>query len=174
MNGLEQFLPSDRDTWTWDLARIPDVPEMVLMAQGHFQNEITDIFTPDPQRYAKHLSVAAIEQGFDSSKCQLICARDNTTHQLLAYAWLNRNYYMTYAPEECAEAAFVHMALDLPRRTRITLTAQILQQWQLWCQIWCIPVLISTTIREDQQGFLNLHRAAGFSVRGSFAYKRIL
>lgn len=171
--ALEKFLPSERDAWTWELARILDVPDIVHMAQQHFQNEIESVFTPDPEIYAKNLSIATIEQGFDRSRCQLIVARDRTTDRLLAYAWLNRNCYMVYAREECAEAAFVHMALDLPLRTRITLTAQILQQWELFCQIWNIPVLVSTTIREDQAGFLNLHREAGFSVRGSFAFKRL-
>jgi hypothetical protein len=174
MIELEKFLPSETDTWTWDRARIMDVPEIVHMAQQHFQMEIASVFTPDPHIYSKNVALACVEQSFDSSKCQLITARDNTTKKLLAYAWLNRGHHMVYAREECAEAAFAHMDMSLPLRTRITLMAQILQQWTLWCQIWQIPVLVSTTIREDQRGFINLHRAAGFSVRGSFAFKRIV
>jgi hypothetical protein len=80
---------------------------------------------------------------------------------------------MMYAAEEAAAASFAHMDMRLPLRTRITLMAQILQQWHLWCQVWSIPILISSTIREDQQGFINLHRAAGFAVRGSMAFQRI-
>ena len=170
---LDRFKPSSRDNWHWSLAKIFDVPEIVIMAQQHFQSEITEIFTPDPERYAKHVTLACVEQSFNPQTTQLITARDNQTARLMAYAWLTRGHYMTYAPEECAEAAFVHMALDLPLRTRITLTAQILQQWDLWCQINGIPVLISTTIREDQRGFIDLHQSAGYKIRGSFAWKRL-
>ena len=81
---------------------------------------------------------------------------------------------MPYAHDECAEAAFAHIDLKLPLRTRITLMAQILQQWILWCQICQIPVLVSTTIREDQQGFMRLHDRLGFKRHGSFAYRRII
>ena len=71
-----------------------------------------------------------------------------------------------------AEAKFAHIDLSLPVVTRVRLMAQILQQWVLWCQICGIPVLVSTTIREDQTGFLKLHDQAGFKRRGSFAYLR--
>ena len=72
-----------------------------------------------------------------------------------------------------AEAKFAHIDLSLPVVARVRIMAQILQQWVLWCQICGIPVLVSTTIREDQSGFLKLHDQAGFKRRGSFAYLRI-
>jgi len=173
MTELDRFLPSTRDTWTWHMARIMDVPDIVHMAQTHFQMEIESVFTPDPHIYSKNVALAVVEQSFDASKCQLIVARDNQTKQLRAYSWLGRGHYMMYAAEEAAAASFAHMDMKLPLRTRITLMAQILQQWRLWCQVWSIPILISSTIREDQQGFINLHRAAGFAVRGSMAFQRI-
>ena len=169
---LDRYKPSAKDTWTWSLAKIFDVPEIVIMAQQHFQSEIADIFTADPERYAKHVTMACVEQSFNPQTTQLIVARNNTTQELMAYAWLTRGHHMTYAPEECAEAAFVHMALNLPLRTRVTLTAQILQQWDLWCQICQIPVIVSTSIRQDQQGFIELHQRADYKIRGSFAWKR--
>jgi len=33
-------------------------------------------------------------------------------------------------------------------------------------------VLISSTIRADQAGFLRLHEQAGFTIRGSIAYRK--
>ena len=170
---LEKFNPTRRDTWTWDRARIFDVPDIVHMAQQQFQTEIETVFTPDPDYYAHNVTLAAINQSFDASKCQLIIARDNTTKQLLAYAWLARGIYMPYAKQECAEAAFLHMDLNLPLRKRITIMAQILQQWELWCRLHSIPVLVSSSIRGDQDGFMNLHKTAGFQVRGSIAYKKL-
>jgi len=171
---LEKFSPGTRDTWFWHRAGIFDVSDIVLLAQRQFQREIESVFTPDPEFYAHNVTLACVNQNFDASKCQLIIARDITTKKLLAYAWLARGIYMPYARDECAEAAFLHMDLNLPLRQRITLMAQILQQWQLWCQVNSIPVLVSSSIREDQTGFMNLHKDAGFDIRGSIAYKKIL
>ena len=173
MIGLEKYTHSEQDPWIWDLAKLEDVAPIVAMAQQYFQIEVEGVFTPDPFKYTKHVTLAVVEQAFDASKCQLIVARDKTTNKLLAYAWLNRGHWMMYAPEECAEAGFVHMDMTLPARQRIMLLAQILQQWQLWCHVYRIPVLVSTTIREDQKGFIRLHEEAGFQVRGSFAFKKI-
>jgi hypothetical protein len=170
---LEKFKPGGRDTWSWTLARIPDVPEMVHLAQSQFEKEVDSVFTCDPMLYSKNLSLAVIRQSFHTHECQVIIARDTGSGKLMAYSWLNRGYFMPYAAEEAAEAAFLHMDLELPKRTRVTLMAQVLQQWHLWCQIWCVPVLISTTIREDQAGFLRLHEAAGFTIRGSTAFMKV-
>jgi hypothetical protein len=79
---------------------------------------------------------------------------------------------MPYATEECAEGQFCHVDLNLPSIARIRVLAQVLQQWLLFCQIQQIPVLISSTIRADQAGFLRLHEQAGFTIRGSIAYTR--
>ena len=171
---LEKFSPSTRDTWTWHRAGILDVPAIVEMADIYFQKEIQDILTFDPNIYAYNITLAVVNQSFDAGQCQLITARDTITQQLLAYAWLARGNHMPYAPQEYAEAAILHMDLNLPLRTRITLMAQILQQWELWCQVNRIPILVSSSIREDQTGFMNLHKDAGFDIRGSIAYKKIL
>jgi hypothetical protein len=173
MSRIEKFLPSDNDTWHWRLADLTDVDDIVAMAQTHFQSEVQQVFVPDPALYAKHVSLAVVEQSFDFLKCQLIVARDKVTNQLKSYAWLNRGHFMVYAREECAEAAFAHMDMTLPARERIVLMAQILMQWEMWCKITQIPVLVSTTIRSDQKGFLRLHEEAGFEIRGSFAFKKI-
>ena len=170
---LEKFLPSERDSWTWKLADLSDVTGIVTLAQRHFENEITEVFEPNPQLFAKHVSVAIVEQSYDPRRLQLIVAVDRTTHQIIAYAWLTRGIYMTYATDEVAEASFAHIRMDLPLRTRLTIMAQILQQWEMWCHICGIPVIVSTTIREDQSGFLRLHEQADYRIRGSFAFKRI-
>lgn len=170
---LEQYLPSDTDTWTWYPAKLNDIPEMVGISQSLYQCEIENVFTPTPALLMRSLAHGIINQNYDSMSEQMVVARDNSTKKLLGWAWLGRGGFLPYAPEEFAEAKFVHLALDESARTRIHLTAQILQQWVLWCQICQIPVLVSTTIREDQRGFMRLHESAGFIIRGSFAYYRV-
>ena len=173
MIGLEKFLPSDRDTWEWFLAQESDLEEIVNFADQFYSNEIEGIFTKHPRRLLYNLNVAITHQRYHLNKTQLMVARNKTTDRLVAWAWLGRGSYTPYAPEEMAEAKFAHIDLSLSTRERVTIMAQILHQWHLWCQINQIPVLVSTSIREDQQGFMNLHRSAGFTVRGSYAYKRI-
>ena len=97
-----------------------------------------------------------------------------TTKKLLAWSWVERGKYMPYSDEELAVAEFAHIDLNLSTRKRITLCSQILDIWILWCELNKIPVLCSTSIREDQQAFMHLHDQHGFSRRGSFAYRRIL
>ena len=168
---LERYAPSDRDTWRWRQAELRDVDQMVTMAVNLFQIEIEDVFTPDPDMLAKNIAIAVIRQKFNPTEEQIIVAE--SAGCVIAWAWLVRGAYVNYAKEEMADARIAHLDLALPSRTRITLLAQVLQQWELWCRICGIPILSSSTIRSDQGAFLNLHRAAGFAIRGSIAYKRI-
>jgi hypothetical protein len=91
----------------------------------------------------------------------------------MAYAWLERGKFVAYSREEIAEAKVVHVDLTLPTTTKIRLVAQVLQQWILWTQLHAIPVLVSNTVRQEQKGFLKLHEDFGFTIRGSYAFKRL-
>ena len=168
---LQQYLPSGRDTWTWHLAQPSHVIPIVALADQQYGPEVDEIFTTDPRIMARHVHLAITEQTYDHSRQQIIVAEDSAGI-VMAWAWLGRGVYMPYAAEECAEGKFIHMDLNLPASTRIRITAQVLQQWILWCQIQQIPVLVSSTIRADQAGFLRLHQQAGFTIRGSVAYRR--
>lgn len=169
---LEQYTPGERDTWQWKLAEFTDIKEIVDLAQSMYQVEIENIFTPDPALLMRNVSIGIVNQSYNPLDEQVIVARDQLG-RLIAWAWIERGGYVTYAPEEIAEAKFAHVALDLPARTRIVLLAQMLQQWEMWAAICKIPVLVSTTIRDEQSAFMKLHRQAGYTVRGSYAYKRV-
>ena len=169
---LQKYAPSARDTWSWRLAQFADVVPITAMANEIYGSEVDGIFTQDVRRMAYHVDMAVTTQRYYLNREQLIVAEDSVSKCLLAYAWISRGGTTPYADEEMAEAKFAHIDLALPTVTRVKLMAQILQQWHLWCQICGIPVLVSTTIREDQAGFLKLHDQAGFKRRGSFAYLR--
>ena len=173
MTILEKYLPSESDTWEWHHAQLIDIPDIVNMAESMYQGEIDDIFQPNPKMLMRNIGHGILKQNFNSLDEQLIVAREKGTNRLLAWAWLARGGFVPYATEEIAEAKFAHMALDLPVRKRLVLLAQIIQQWVFWCQICHIPVLLSTTIREDQKGFMRLHSEAGFKIRGSYAYLKV-
>lgn len=173
MIGLEKFMPSERDIWCWDLARFEDIVDIVNLTQTMCEADIDMFFTPDPPFFARNLAIAVSKQAYNRYDEQLIAARHKETKKLMAWAWLSRGSYTTYSRDEMAEARFAQIDLTLPVRTRITLLAQILQQWYAWATICRIPVLASNSIREDQVGFMNLHRAAGFTIRGSTGYLKI-
>ena len=173
MIALEQYLPGPRDTWTWRQARIGDVTDIVAMAETNFQSEMEKILTPDPALFARNIAIAIITQMHSLTQEQVLVARDQVTDTLVAWSWISRGSYTTYSRDEMAEARFVHCDLQLPIRTRITLTAQVLHQWYLWCMTGGVPVLVSSTIRADQSAFMRLHERAGFTVRGSMAYIRV-
>ena len=42
------FTHTNRDPWRWTQADIPDIDLIVQMAQQHFESEIDQIFTPNP------------------------------------------------------------------------------------------------------------------------------
>lgn len=174
MRPTDRYLPNQRDTWTWSLARTEDdVNDIVTMAKGFYETEVDDIFSTDPAILRHHVDLAVTEQRYSLNKLQIGIARDRTTNKLLAYHWIDRGHYTPYAPEEMAEARFAHIDLSLPDRTRITLCAQIIQQWILWSNIHGIPVLVSTSIRSEQETFLKLHEKFGFKRNGSVCYYRV-
>lgn len=170
---LEKFSPSDKDSWAWSRAGIMDVPDIVHLAEICFEVEEKTALTFDADLFAHNLTLGIVNQSFDPDKCLILTARDKTTQALIGYAWLNRGVYMTFSREEIAEGAFIQLDVKLKTRKRITIIAQILQQWNLWCQLNSISILASGSILIEQKAFLNLHKAAGFDIHGSIAYKRI-
>jgi len=134
--------------------------------------EIDDIMTASRPRMAYHLHKSILQQTFEPNTVLLNLARDRVTNEVLAWSWLERGKYTVYAPEEMATAEFIHTRLSLSARHRIRLVAQVLMQWIEWCEALRIPVLTSSSIREDQTAFMRLHQQFGFKVRGSIAYRR--
>ena len=168
------FTHKSTDPWTWTQAIHTDVEEILDLVEQNYQQEITGIFTPNRTRLTYHLHDAILDQSYRLGRGNISVAKDRETKKVIAWSWVERGKYMPYSDEELAVAEFAHIDLNLSTRKRITLCSQILDIWILWCELNKIPVLCSTSIREDQQAFMHLHDQHGFSRRGSFAYRRIL
>ena len=162
-----------QDAWTWQVAEHMDVEDILDLVAENYEHEIDNILTASRPRMCYHLHRAILEQTFEPEKQLISIARLKDTGKLLAWAWLERGKYTVYAAEEMAVAEFLHVDLTLSPRTRITLCAQVLHQWIKACEMCNIPVLCSTTIRDDQIAFIRLHQRLGFKVRGSFAYLKV-
>lgn len=156
----------------WQRAQPQHVDDIVALVDHNYSGEIDSvIFKKNPTRLAYHLHAATLRQLYLPDQVFVsVYYHDN---QLWAWSWLERGHYTVYADQEMAVGEFIHVDLALPVRTRYRLVSQALQSWQLWCEINQIPVLCSTTMRENQAGFLRIHEQQGFITRGSFAYKKI-
>jgi hypothetical protein len=160
-------------TWLWRTAIYQDIPAIVALAEQQFQCEIEHIFTPEPEVYAYNLAVAITHQIYNPTHEQLIVAIDKNTNMLLAYAWIGRGTRTPYSSDEMAEAKMAHVDLTMPAKTRYQLLSQMLEHWINWTRACEIPVLVSTSIRQEQSGFLKLHQRRGFTIRGSIGYLNI-
>jgi hypothetical protein len=159
--------------WRWQPTTGADVPHMVQMAEEHFQSEIDLIFTPDPVAYARNLTMATVAQFYNPQAELLTVAKEHETGAILAYTWAVRGERTPWSDDEMVFAKMAHVDLSLPVRQRLRLVTGMVLAWETWARQCGIPIVCSTTMRRDQNGFLELHRKLGYDVRGSYAYKRL-
>ena len=153
----------------WTLAHpLYDVDDIVQLGQKLLGLEGSCLKT-DPYVFRHALTVACTNQLFDKGKEFIAVCRNP---DLLGYCWFDRGGYTTYSREEISNAKFHHVYLDLPVRQRVRLVNQMIDQHILWCQKWGIPIICSTSIRTEHDGFMKIHKKRGFTVNGSYAWIR--
>jgi hypothetical protein len=158
--------------YTWTKATGLDVPAIVQMAVGHFQIEIDLIFTPDPVAYSRNITFAVVNQFYIPNSTLLTCAKDSTG-RLLAYTWAKSNDRAAWSDDNMIAVNMAHVDLTLSARDRLRLITDMMNQWEQFAIYTSTPIICSTTMRNDQGAFLKLHERNGYSVRGSYAYKRL-
>jgi hypothetical protein len=158
--------------YTWTFAQLLDVDDIVSMAEQHFQTEIDLIFKPEPLIYARNLAYAVLNQTYYPSSELLTVARDDN-NKLLAYNWAKSGDKAFWSDDLMVNVRMVHLDLTLSTRTRIALIKDMMTQWEELAKFSKNPIICSTTMRHNQDAFLRLHERAGYSVRGSYAYKKM-
>lgn len=155
----------------WTLAHpLHDVDDIVEMADSIFGSEADGILTRDRGVFRKNVTIASTVQLFDKGREFLAVCRNS--EKLLGYCWFDRGGYTTYANEEISNAKFHHVDLSLSARTRVRLLNEMIDQHILWAHTWNIPVICSTSIRAEHNGFMRIHQKRGFEVNGSYAWIR--
>ena len=149
-----------------------DVDDIVEMSDWIYGAEADGILNRSRAVFRYRVTMAATEQLFNRSKEFLAVCRDSEKQRLLGFCWFDRGGYTTYSNEEISNAKFHHVDLDLPVRTRVRLINQMIDQHILWANQNAIPVVCSTSIRADHDGFMKIHKKRGFSVNGSYAWIR--
>ena len=159
-------------TYTWAFATINDVKDIVDMAERHFQTEIDLIFTPQPVAYARNLTYALVNQHYTPGSDLVIVAKDDD-HKLLAYTWAKNNERSWWSDDLMVSVHMAHVDMTLSARQRVRLVNDMIDHWEHFATKFGTNIVSSTTMRHDQDGFLRLHERRGYSVRGSFAYKKL-
>lgn len=161
----------DTSLWIWDLAHRQDVADIVALTETYYENEIAGIYTADPIYYAYQVERAILDSYNQPGTELIITARHRTSQSLMAYGWVTTQHPPLFSRERTAEAKILHVDPGLSSRQRVLLTYQCIEHWQRWAELAQCLVLVSSTIRRDQQAFLHIHRRLGFELRGSIAYK---
>lgn len=172
--NLDRLQHSDKDSWVWFRPLPMDVPAMVALSDASDVKDIEQFFEKSPTRLSYHLQSAILEYMHGIHNKFLLIAKQKDTDKIIAWSWVSRGEYTIFSNDEMAMEENCTIDETLPTQSKIKLLAQMIQQWIVWCEVNRIPVLTTNTFREKQDAFLKLHEAFGFTVRGSFAYKRIV
>jgi hypothetical protein len=155
---------------TWRPATGHDIPRIVDIAIAHFQHEIEHLFQPDPVAYSRNLTLAMVNSFYlPHTEMLWVCERSGA---IIAYVWAHRST-APWSDDAMCSIRMVHVDMSLGTRDRIRLVTEMIEVWETWARNSGIPVICSTTMRGDQQGFLRIHQRSGYDIRGSFAYKRL-
>lgn len=158
--------------FNWFPATGNDVQSIVKMAQDHFETEIDLIFTPDPIAYGRNLTLAVVNQ-FYLPMTELLSVCKDDTGKLLAYTWVAANQRSPWSDDNMSVVKMAHVDLTLPSKQRIKIVVSMFSLWENFARLANTPIVCSTTMRKDQDGFLKLHAKNGYDVRGSYAYKKL-
>lgn len=157
--------------YSWTPAHGNDVMNIVNMAESHFQNEIDEIFKPEPIVYSRNITLAVVNQYY-SPLSELLSVCKDDTGKLLAYTWATLEV-AAWSDDRMVTIKMAHVDLTLPSKLRITLVKDMFNLWENFAKLSNTPIVCSTTMRKDQDGFLKLHQRNGYDVRGSYAYKKL-
>ena len=170
---LEDYAHTTADTWRWRPAAGTDVEAITDLALIYYRTESEDIFTNSPVEYSRRITLAIVNQFYNPRKELVSVAESTVNRSIVAYTWAERGHHVAWSAEELISIQMAHVDLALSARDRVFLCAQMMRMWEVWAEACEVPIINSSTVRTDQTAFLNLHRSAGYQVRGSVAYKRL-
>lgn len=158
--------------FNWTPATSDDIQSIIEISKTHFTNEIDTIFTPDVFAGARNLTLAIVNQHY-LPLTELLSVCKDDTGKLIAYTWAVSNQTLPWSDDNMVNVKIAHVDLTLPAKLRIKLVLSMFTLWENFARLANCPIVCSSTIRNDQDAFLKLHEKHGYTVRGSFAFKRL-
>ena len=159
--------------YVWRPAMITDVDAVIALTAENFAQEVTDLFVPDPWAGARNLTQAIVNQYYQPNTELISVAVDNLD-KIVAWTWAQANHVTPWSDEKLVMVRMGHVLMTLAGRDRVRLVQDMIALWEGFAQFAGHHIVCSTTMRRDQAGFLRIHQAAGYDVRGSYAYKRLV
>jgi hypothetical protein len=171
--SLEDYAHTTADTWRWRPAAGTDVEAITDLALIYAGMETDKIFENSPVEFSRKMTHAVVNQFFNP-KIELVSVAQSTVHKgIVAFTWAQRGHHVPWSAEEMVAVQMAHVDGSMSTRERMFLCAQMMRMWEIWTEACDVKIITSSTVRENQTAFLNLHRSAGYTVRGSTAYKRL-
>jgi len=159
--------------YSWSPASGLDVSNIVSLTQKNFESEIDTIFKPDPVAYSRNITLAIVKQFFMPNDELVSIAKDDEGN-LLAYTWAVRNERAPWSDDEMVVIRMAHLDMQLPIRLRVKLIKEMMAIWEAFAFTCKVPIICSTTMRKDRDGFIKLHEKNNYDIRGSYCYKRLI
>jgi len=160
-------------SYSWTPATGEDFTAIAHLAKTHFIPEVDQIFVPSDFAISKNITYAIINQTY-SPLSELLSICKDTNGNILAYTWVVANQTVAWSLDRMTCIKMAHVDLTLPPRLRVKIISDMMILWEEYAKLVNDVIVCSTTMRHDQTAFLKLHEKRGYSVRGSFAYKRLL
>jgi hypothetical protein len=156
---------------SWKLAHpLEDMDDIIMIGEQYWSVEGLSVLKKDREYFRQCLTVSCTNQLFDKNREFIAIERDGD--RIRGYCWFDRGGYTTYSKEEISNAKFHHVDLLLPVRQRVRLLNEMLDQHILWANKCGVPIICSTSIRKENDGFMRIHAKRGFEVTGSYAWGR--
>lgn len=159
--------------YNWRLADMNDVDEIVALGVANFQHEIDNVFIHSTPAATRNTIFAILNQIYYPATQLVTVCREVGSNRLLAYTFAKSNDRTFWSDDSMVCIQFAHIDLTLSSKLRIRLVKDMMEQWEQFARFAGNQVICSTTMRHDQTAYLKLHTKAGYSVRGSYAYKRL-
>lgn len=156
--------------YTWTPATLDDVHNIVNLTHKNHSDEFNELFTVNPIIYERLIAHAVIDQYYTPNKELLVTAY---SEQLLGYTWAKVSTSNNWSANTMLVAQMAQVDLTLPVKQRLRLLNDVFDIWSAYAQAHNIEIICSNSILNNQSAFLELHRRRGYTVKGSYAYKKV-
>ena len=160
------------DTLIWRPADLSNVDAMIALSMQNFAQDVDNIFLIDPMAGARNLSTAIVNQ-FYQPLTELVSVAVDSQHTVQAWTWARSTDIPPWSDQRMVMARMAAVNMNLSVRTRVQLIKNMLALWEALAGFAGLNIVCSSSMRSDHAAFMRIHAAAGYTVRGSNAYKRL-
>ena len=159
--------------YTWRPADGQDIDTIVNLSNTQLQEEVDGIFKID-LNVCKHNCTLSVVNQYFNPLFELFSVAVDENNNIIAFTVATTSENSLWSTEKIVTVKLAHVNRDLPNRTKIKLIADMLTLWESFANLANSSVIVSNSMRKNQDVFLKMHEKRGYLIRGSFAYKRLL